>query len=998
MLIKNYFEDLSTHHINTMPRRNYFIPYSSEEEALNSYTRRDSSYYFDLNGVWDFYYFNNVREIEGEYWLSQYKEELDYESMKVPSVWQLSGYGQIQYTNTDYPIPFDPPHAPYENPAGLYHREFKIKENTDFDYHLNFEGVDAAFYVWVNDEFIGYSQISHSNTEFDLTSVIKQGKNTLSVLVVQWGDMTYLEDQDKFRYSGIFRDVYLLKRNKKRFESFRIHTDVSKDLTSGEIELSLHEHLNVSDYSYSLINPTGEVVASGEQPVEENLTITIEDPALWNAEKPNLYQLIIDTGNEVYLQKVGLRTIYIDNSQIQINHQPIFLVGVNHHDTHPETGATVTLEDQRRDLELMKELNFNAIRTAHYPKTAEFYELCDEMGFYVMSEADLEAHGVVDLYGLGGSEENYNMIAEDEVFNEAIVDRMDASIVPFINYTSIFMWSAGNESGYGVNLEDSLSHAREIDPSRLLHYEGYWERDRDKQDTFNTDLHDVWSRMYANFDEMDELYFSEPLDRPFILCEYIHAMGNGPGDVQDYHDYMLKHSEFAGGFVWEWADHAVNINRGTNHKPVYRYGGDFGEYPHAGNFCMDGLMYPDRTPHTGAFEHKQVFRPVLLTDYSVNDQTLTFKNRYAFSLLNEKIDFIAELYDKDGQLNEKVKLDTPAVEPYAEETNTFEFLNGLSESIYSIRIVYKMKNTDIELGFDTITLKEFIPESNLTEIPEIMVDETVRTYTVQLGNRKIVLSKVTGAIDQLYDNKRPLLKEPSNWTIWRAPIDNDRRVRTEWEQANYHLHQTRIHTYELDQKDDSVKIRFEGVINAVARHKIVEFVVEWTITKEGEFSLELNGQKPAEQPFLPRFGLRLPLDKDINQVSYFGNGPYESYPDKHQANYLARFGGAVEEFYEPYVTPQENGSRDEVRQLKVYDEDSALEVTSSEGLSFNVSHYSVEQLTEVPHRDKLVEEPYTYLHLDYQHSGSGSNACGPELLDEYRLNAADITFKFNFNF
>lgn len=998
MLIKNYFEDFSIHHINTMPRRNYFIPYSSKKEALSSKTRRDSAYYYDLNGIWDFHYFNNIREIEKEYWLSLHKNDINYDSIKVPSVWQLSGYGQIQYTNTNYPIPFDPPYAPYENPAGLYHHEFEIANESDFDYHLNFEGVDAGFYVWVNDEFIGYSQISHSNTEFDLTNVIKKGMNTLSVLVVQWGDMTYLEDQDKFRYSGIFRDVYLLKRSHKRFDNFLIHTDVSKDLSVGKIELSVNKHQNISDYNYSLIDRNGEIVTSGEQSVDENLKITIENPDLWNAEEPNLYQLVIDTSDEIYLQKIGLRIIYIENSQILVNHQPIFLVGVNHHDTHPETGATVTIEDQRRDLELMKELNFNAIRTAHYPKTAEFYELSDEMGFYIMSEADLEAHGVVDLYGLGGSKKNYNMIAEDERYKEAIVDRMDASIIPFINYTSIFMWSAGNESGYGVNLEASLSHAREIDPSRLLHYEGYWERDRAKQDTFNTGLHDVWSRMYANFDEMDELYFSEPLDRPFILCEYIHAMGNGPGDVQDYHDYMMKYSEFAGGFVWEWADHAVNINRGTEYEPAYRYGGDFGEYPHDGNFCMDGLMYPDRTPHTGAFEHRQVFRPVLLTDYNLDNQLMTFKNRYAFSLLNEKIDFIAELYDRDGLVEEIVTFDIPEIEPYEKESNTFEFLKNLSDSVYSIRIVYYMKDTDIELGFDVIIVKEMTPELKLIEASELVVKETMRSYIVELGNRKIVLSKVTGAIEQLYDNKRPLLKEPSNWTIWRAPIDNDRRIRKEWDKAHYHLHQTRIHTHEVTEHDDSVKVRFTGVINAVARHKIVEFVAEWVISQDGEFSLELNGQKPGEQPFLPRFGLVLPLYKEINQVSYFGNGPYESYPDKHQANYLARFSGNVEEFYEPYIMPQENGSRDEVRHLKLYDDNSALEVISSKGLSFNVSYYSDEQLTKVSHRDKLVEEPYTYLYLNYQQSGSGSNACGPELMEDYRLDAAHIHFKFSFNF
>lgn len=998
MLIPNYFEDLSTFHVNTMPRRNYFIPYKNEEEALNSNNRRESFYYHDLNGSWDFHYFENVREIEKPYWLNSHKNDLTYDSLEVPSVWELSGYGQIQYSNTEFPIPFDPPYAPYETPAGLYHRTFEVDDQSDFDYHLNFEGVDAGFYVWLNDEFIGYSQISHSNTEFDLTSTIQEGTNSLSVLVVQWGDMTYLEDQDKHRYSGIFRDVYILKREQKRIDNFLIQTDVSDNLTKASIDLSIKEQTNLSNYNYTLIDPSGDTVTSGEVSTEEKLVIDISNPQLWNAENPYLYQFLIDTGDEVYVQKIGLRTIYIENSKIYINHQPIFLVGVNHHDTHPETGATVTLDDHRKDLELMKELNFNAIRTAHYPKTAEFYELADEMGFYVMSEADLEAHGVVDLYGLGGSEDNYNMIAEDETYKDAIVDRMDASIRPFINFTSIFMWSAGNESGYGVNLEASLSHARDLDSSRLLHYEGYWERDREKQDFYNTDLHDVWSRMYANFDEMDELYFSEPLDKPFILCEYIHAMGNGPGDVQDYHDYMQKHEEFAGGFVWEWADHAVNINRGIDNKAAYRYGGDFGEYPHAGNFCMDGLMYPDRTPHTGAYEHRQVFRPAVLTDYDVSSNSLTFKNRYGFSTLNSKLDLFIELYDKNGNLTDRIVLDTPEIAPYSEDTVQFDELNNLDESIHSLRLVYTMKNTNIELGFDTIALKEFDAKLSPTSTDALEVVETNQSFKVQLDNREIHLSKVTGSIEQLIDHKRSLLEKPSDWTIWRAPIDNDRNIRKKWEQANYHLHQTRVHDWIFEQENQSVVITFNGVINAVSRHTIVQFSAKWTITDEGIISLNLDGTKPKEQPFLPRFGLCLPLSKDMNEVSYLGNGPYESYPDKQQANYLARFNGNVDDFYEPYVTPQENGSHNGVRHLTVKDGLSSIDVINSNELSFNISHYSASQLTEVPHRDKLVKEPFTYLHLDYQHSGSGSNACGPELLEEYQLDPIEFIFDFKLSF
>ena len=997
MIIPNYFEDYTTHHVNTMPRRNYFVPYASALEYKNSLTRRDSSYYLDLNGIWDFHYFENIREIEEPYWLNTKNNKIEYVDMKVPSVWQLAGYGQIQYTNVELPIPFDPPFAPYENPAGLYRRTFEVNDGKSFDYHLNFEGVDAAFYVWVNDEFIGYSQISHSNTEFDLSDVIKNGKNTLSVLVVQWGAMTYLENQDKFRYSGIFRDVYILKREKERLNKFTIKTDVSANLETGIITLDVDDAIGLSEYEYRLFDPNRNEILSGTNNINKTLKLNLNTPFLWNAETPNLYQLEITAGKEVIVQKVGVRTISVENSQILINHQPIFLVGVNHHDTHPETGPTVTLKNHIRDMKLMKELNFNAIRTAHYPKTAEFYELADEFGFYVMSESDLEAHEVVELYGLGGNK-NYNMIADDPTYMEAMVDRTDSNIRSFINFSSIIMWSTGNESGYGVSIEAAMSHGRKLDSTRLHHYEGYWERNRDNETKYNPELHDVWSRMYANFDEMDELYFNKPLDKPFILCEYIHAMGNGPGDIQDYHDYMARHPEFAGAFVWEWADHAVDINRGKNKHPVYRYGGDHGEYPHASNFCMDGLVFPNRTPHTGAYEHRQVFRPVVMESHDIANCRVKLRNRYAFSILSDKVDLVAELYDIDGNKIEEIPLKTPAIDPYSEKEVTFEALSEISDTIASIRLVYNMKNTKKELGFDIITIKEFSPKLETRKFDELSVKETSGMINVLLGDREVHFSKATGAIAQLVDNGRFLLDKVGKWTIWRAPMDNDRKVRREWEAANYHVHQSRVHSYEIDELSDSIKIKFEIVINTVARQNIVSFSVNWILSKNGEIKLELSGEKDKVMPFLPRFGLVLPFKKEMEKVSYYGRGPYESYVDKKQANYVARFSGNVSDFYEPYVTPQENGARNEVRELILTDGKSKFKVVSQVGLSFNVSNYSVKQLTEVKHRDKLREEGLTYLHLDYQHSGSGSNSCGPELASLYRLGNTPFFFEFSFTF
>lgn len=402
------------------------------------------------------------------------------------------------------------------------------------------------------------------------------------------------------------------------------------------------------NYRYVLVSPNGNTLEEGDSAGE--LILNVFNPSLWNAEQPNLYRLYIHVGDEWYLQEIGLRRHEIIGTQYYVNGQSIKFSGVNHHDTHPEKASAVNIEDHLIDLKLMKEYNFNAVRTAHYPKTAEFYELTDRLGFYVMSEADIECHGVVDLIGLGGYG-NYNMMMNDPVYEEAFVERMIASMVPFMNYSSIVMWSGGNECGYGYNFEKTGEVARQIDPIRPLHYEGWWHRDRERDN--DSQYVDVISRMYASIEEMDELYFNpeNPIDRPFMLCEYIHAMGNGPGDILAYYESMLALDEFIGGFVWEWADYAANIAESENDEPLYCYGGDFKDFPHFDNFCMDGLVYPDRTLHTGLLDYQQIFRPVRITNVNKDVGLITLRNQYDFTSLNDNITLELEVYNKRLETN-----------------------------------------------------------------------------------------------------------------------------------------------------------------------------------------------------------------------------------------------------------------------------------------------------------------------------------------------------------
>lgn len=990
MLLPNYFEDLSLTALNVEADRSYFIPYRKADD-FDGGNRRQSSRYIDLNGIWDFHYFENVRHIDQAYWQADCQESLDYDQIPVPSCWQLHGYGQIQYSNTEFPIPYDPPYVPYHNPAGLYHRKIEI-DSLEEDYFLNFEGVDSAFYLWLNGQFVGYSQISHRQSEFDLTDYLHVGQNDLHVLVLQWCDGTYYEDQDKFRYSGIFRDVYLLQRPKTRITDYQITQSFNDDLSQASIHLAPQGIGLEKEVKLRLLDPQGNTLYQGSMPANSELTIPVDQPLLWNAETPYLYEIYLESDQEIIRQALGLRQIEIRDQIFYVNQVPVKLIGVNQHDSQPNTGATVTLDEQIKDLTLMKQYNFNAIRTAHYPKTAEFYELTDRMGFYVISEADIECHGVVDLYGLGGND-NYNMMADDPTFAQQFKDRMLHSMRPFMNYASIVFWSGGNESGYGICIEEMLQAARELDPSRPLHYEAYWYHDRQKN--YNTDCLDMWSRMYPSVEEIEELYFSQPAQKPFILCEYIHAMGNGPGDIKAYYDFMMAHDSFIGAFVWEWADHAVNLNRHQpDQEPLYRYGGDHGEYPHAGNFCMDGLMYPDRTPHTGVLDHRQVFRPVKLVAFDQDHFQARIQSYYDFINLKDQVDFKLEVYDQAGQLTDTLSvgsLDCPAqgqaildLSPYQEACSDAAML----------RLVAYQQVKGYELGFDCIQLQAYQLTGLPAQAKTVSVQDLVDRIAVHIDDVTLSIAKESGAIQELSLKGVDQLTRPGYWTIWRAPIDNDRNIRKEWEQANYHHTRTRIHDYQIEESDQGIDIRLKGVLNALARQTILDLDIHWKISRQGQIQMTCQAEKNPMMPFLPRFGMVIPLANDYQSVNYLGNGPHESYEDKHHANFQARFIQDIDDLYEAYVTPQENGAHNQVLDLTVKGSQAHLAVQADSSLSFNLSAYSIDQLTQVAHRDQLQKEDSHYLILDYAQSGTGSNACGPELAKDYQLN--DPSFNFSF--
>ncbi len=1044
MIVPRYYEDLHILHEKTMPDRAYYIPASTFMDQLDE--QREASDRFQLlNGQWRFRYYESIHLLKEPFYQTGY-DAGDYDEVTVPGVWQMYGVDTHQYTNIRYPFPFDPPYVPQDDPCGAYVHDFLYEKDPGAPRaYLDFEGVDSCFYVWLNGHYVGYSQVSHATSEFDVTPYIKEGENRLAVLVLKWCDGSYLEDQDKFRMSGIFRDVYLLKRPEAFVYDYFVRTELDEDQKQARVTVDLTYLDQAVPTKLQILDQTGKAVigtcTAGQKPRENGSLIraelTIFHPVLWSPEDPHLYLLQIETARETIVDRIGIRQIQIKDRIVHLNGVPIKFRGVDRHDSDPVTGSTISMEQMKADLALMAQHNVNAIRTSHYPNAPVFYQLCDRYGFLVIDEADVESHGPVELYyredDFAYKSKRWNEpIADDPAFGEAILDRIWKCVHRDKNRPCVVIWSMGNESAYGCNFEAGLRWTKAFDPSRLTHYESALYRS-DKKRYDYSDL-DLYSRMYPSFEEIDAYLQDEP-DKPFLLCEYCHAMGNGPGDLEDYFQVFQREPLMCGGFVWEWCDHGIAHGPAENGKERYLYGGDHGEQIHDGNFCMDGLVYPDRRPHTGLLEYKNVHRPARATGLDQETKTVCIHNYLDFTDLGGYLEIGWELVC-DGRLLESGRIDCPPISPHEDGRVKLAYHIPEKGKAY-LRLVYHQKErkgfcpAGHVLGFDELLLDSQdsrdqtvlgllegfgMEESNRSQVVEdneraksssvqtegshdrvedhsVQVKEDGPYLILQGDSFQYRYDERTGLFDQLRYQGKKLLDAPMELNIWRAPTDNDQYCKLEWLRAHYDQASARAYQTTYRTGEEWTQICSAMSMTAPTVQRILSIQTTWTVWQDGRIDMEMAVEKDPEFPYLPRYGLRLFLDQEMDQVTYCGLGPHESYRDKCRASYHGIFRSRVADLHEDYIRPQENGSHHDCSYVKLQGDRHGIIAVAPASFAFNASVYTQEELAGKKHNFELIPSGHTVLCLDYGQSGIGSNSCGPQLARQYQLDEEAFCYR-----
>ncbi len=939
------YENLQQTSENREPQRSYYIPYDTLEKALKG-DKESSAYYRLLNGKWNFAFFERDIDVP--------EKITSWDLISVPSCWQTLGYERPVYTNVNYPHPVDPPYVPDDIPCGVYERSFEIDSSwSNRETYIVFEGVSSCLLLYINGKYVGFSQGSHLQAEFNITDYVTAGTNTVTAKVLKWCVGSYLEDQDFFRYSGIFRDVYLLSREDGHITDVSIKADTKTIAVDAE--------------NYEIYD--------GDTLVEN-----LSEPVLWNAENPHLYTVIVKGKTEYIPFYVGMREVSVSNyNELLINGVPVKLKGVNHHDTHPKNGYCMTEQEILNDLTLMKKLNINTVRTSHYPPTPEFLNFCDKLGLYVIDETDVETHGFCSrnpINGYGYDSDSPIWPVSNPQFTKELLERMERMVERDKNHACIIMWSTGNESGFGENNKKMVEWAREHDGTRLVHCE-----DASRNGVF--DVPDVISYMYPAVDRVEEMAADEKHNRPVFLCEYSHAMGNGPGDVLDYINVFYTHKKLIGGCIWEWADHTY-IENG-----VAKYGGDFGEMTSDSNFCCDGLVFYDRSFKAGTLNAKYAYQNFTS---ELSGRNLVIENRFDFTNLDKYI-FTVSL-SVDGKITEemnvrvsaaphsKTQLEIPFNIPEKCELGVYINVSLKDESGYEIG----MKQHDLHIPCGKIEVSS--PKTGITE-------DELRIY-INGENYNYIFNKHYGAFESIIKDGKEQISDLVKMSVWRAPTDNDRRIKLSWgysaDSNGSAVNMDRIFSKVYSCKLSGNTVTVEGSLAGVSRLPFLHHTTTYTFFEKGEVKI-LTSCKINEDVtvYLPRFGFEFTSPVTNDSFTYFGMGDGECYCDMNSHAKMGMYESDARSQYVNYIVPQEHGNHIKTKRLTMAN---GITFATDSEFEFNVSQYTSKALTEATHTDELITNDKTNIRIDYKVSGIGSASCGPELIEKYRLDDHEFTFSF----
>lgn len=954
-MIEKYYLSPEYLHIGTEKPSAYFIPFSKGEDPKKE--RESSSRFTLLNGIWDFKFYPNVRELDIEKEGFPEKEVCP-DKMKVPFNWQLvldKGYDVPNYINQDYPYPVDPPHLPDVIPCALYRRSLDFSKKADKVYYLSFEGVSAGFYLWINGIFTGYSQVSHAESKFNITDKLIDGENVIEALVIKHTDGSYLEDQDFFRLSGIFRDVYILERDKKHLKDIHILRDISDELDNAKITVK-PEFSEETEILWTLFAPSGEELHKGK--ADGEFAFDIENPVLWNSEIPQRYRLVISYGDEVINFPLALTKAEIRDKCFLLNGKKIKFCGINRHDSNPETGYCVTVEDMIKDLHILKGANVNMIRTSHYPNDPRFADFCEQMGFMLVDEADIETHGMGYNYG-DWYWDYWAFLSDDPQWKAAYLDRAERLFERDKNYGCVVMWSLGNESGCGENHRHMASFIRSRDDKVIIHYENAHLEYEERLGKDFKDISDVESRMYASLEYLEKYLNDNKNTKPFYYCEYV--SDKSTGDIPLHWKDFEKYDNYTGGCVWEFCDHAVNI--GTRENPKYRYGGDFGDYPNDKYYCVDGLVYPDRRPHPGFYDMKQTYIPV---SASYENGKLTVFNKRYFKDISE-YDILIYLM-KDGKVTDERNLGAGDIAPRASKEFSFSFdENGDNVTVTLVlslnRDMYYAQKGFIA-GFIQFVLRDSCVKYEAKEKNTLELTEDKCNFYITAGKISYIFSKITGKLISIRNGGKEYLNAPAEFTLWRQSFNHKADI----ERARYFRSYQKTYSVSAE-KNENIKITADISFAAAALPPSLRGKAVYTFKPDGCVEVAFTGDVTESAQPMPRFGLKLSLINDFEKLEYYGYGPKESYSDRYISQHLSRFTSTVTAQYENYVNPRECSAHYKTKYaalrtksgegIEFYDK-------SREGFSFKALHFSDVQMDTTAHHDELCPLNETIVNLDYK--------------------------------